>query len=228
VLPNLFKAAGLTDPDGFPDSPALLPDDLKLEYTDAYWKSLGWQETTWLGEPVRRSAADLVAFQEMLSRVRPDLILNVHAPGTSLAPFLASLCDLLGQGDVLAIGPDPAEHARIQQIPGDPLSEDVFGAVRERVATAPRALVVLGSSAKFQRTLDEFAAYAPFVPVDSYVVIENTIIGGRPVWPSFGTGPGEAVAAILGGPTQDFTPDLSLERFGVTFNPRGWLRRVGD
>ena len=70
-----------------------------------------------------------------------------------------------------------------------------------------------------------FEAYSPLVPVGSYVVIENTVLNGRPVVSSFGPGPHEAVNAILRG-HHDFVPDVAYERYTVTFNKNGYLRRM--
>jgi cephalosporin hydroxylase len=57
------------------------------------------------------------------------------------------------------------------------------------------------------------------------VIVESTILGGNPVMPEFGQGPGDAVKTILK-QRDDFMPDRSLERFGFSFNPRGFLKRV--
>ena len=71
----------------------------------------------------------------------------------------------------------------------------------------------------------EFEGYAPLVPVGSYVVVENTIVNGHPVWPGYGPGPTEAVKRILA-KHSDFVGDSSWEKHGLTFNPGGFLRRV--
>ena len=71
----------------------------------------------------------------------------------------------------------------------------------------------------------EFRAYEQLVPVGSYVIVESTILGGNPVMPEYGPGPWEAVTTILK-ERHDFAPDQHPERFGLTFNPRGFLKRV--
>ena len=68
-------------------------------------------------------------------------------------------------------------------------------------------------------------AATPLVPPGSYVVMEETIVNGHPVWPSFGPGPFEAARHLLAG-RDDFVPDPDLERSGLTFNPQGFLKRV--
>ena len=59
----------------------------------------------------------------------------------------------------------------------------------------------------------------------SYVVVENTVVRGRQVGSVFGPGPYEATIAILGR-HGDFVPDPVGERYTLTFNRGGFLRRV--
>ena len=70
-----------------------------------------------------------------------------------------------------------------------------------------------------------FEAYAPLVPVGSYVVMENTVLNGRPVAPGFGPGAHEAVTDVLAR-HRDFVPDVAFERYTLTFNKNGYLRRM--
>ena len=68
-------------------------------------------------------------------------------------------------------------------------------------------------------------AYAPLVPVGSYVVVTDTIVNGHPVWPAFGPGPTEAVKQILSS-HGEFVSDSRMEKYSLTFNPGGFLHRV--
>jgi cephalosporin hydroxylase len=70
-----------------------------------------------------------------------------------------------------------------------------------------------------------FEAYAPLVPVGSYVVVEDTIMRGNPVRPDMAPGPKQAVRAILER-RDDFAADPEMEKFGLTFNPGGFLKRL--
>jgi cephalosporin hydroxylase len=85
--------------------------------------------------------------------------------------------------------------------------------------------VILGSRRAKVRTLMEFGQYESLVRPGSYLVIEETMVNGRPVWPGFGPGPGEAVAQVLN-TRSDFAADPAFERYGLTFNPGGFLRRL--
>jgi cephalosporin hydroxylase len=73
--------------------------------------------------------------------------------------------------------------------------------------------------------LDELRAYAPLVTPGGYLVVEDTNINGHPVFDSFGPGPMEAVTKFLEA-SSAFVGDHSREKFLLTFNPSGWLRRV--
>jgi len=72
--------------------------------------------------------------------------------------------------------------------------------------------------------LAELEAYSPLVPSGGYLVVEDTNINGHPTYPEFGPGPMEAVDAFLRSDDR-FEIDHARERFMMTLNPRGYLRR---
>lgn len=218
--------------DGRPTSPTPVPDELTWSFTDATWRSLPWEHTSWLEHPVGTAPTDLFAYQELISGVRPDWVVVTGAvdPGRTL--FLASMCDLVDHGSVLAVGgkaedarDDALSHPRVTHAPGPPDADAAVATVRRTVGPG-RALVILGSRTDRLATVREFEAYAPLVPVGSYVVVTDTVVNGHPVWTGFGPGPAEAVKQIL---TRhgDFVSDPALEKYSLTFNPGGFLRRVG-
>ncbi len=87
--------------------------------------------------------------------------------------------------------------------------------LQRKILTADEAFELLGA----------FEAFAPFVPEGGYVVIENTVVNGRPVESGFGPGPYEALVDILGR-HPEFVSDPTFERYTVTFNRGGYLRRM--
>jgi len=219
-------------PDGQPTTSTPIPDELKASFTDAFWHSLAWRDTTWLGHRVAKSPTDLLVYQEIVERVRPDWIVETGSANGGRALFLASICDLLGHGQVVSIDPQAAEnraeHPRITYVTGQAQEPDTIRRVRELVGDAPHALVVLGSLPGTNLRIEgEFEVYAPLVPVGSYVIVENTIVNGHPVWPGFGPGPLEAVKRILAN-HGEFTADTTMEKFGLSFNPSGYLKRTRE
>ena len=72
---------------------------------------------------------------------------------------------------------------------------------------------------------DVIRIYSKFITKGSYIIVEDTCINGHPVRPDFGPGPWEAVEEFLK-THPNFKPDLKREKFLMTLNPRGYLRRV--
>ena len=228
VAPGLWKQAQRTGADGQPEHPVPIPHDLKVDFIDAFWRSLAWQKTSWLGRRVASCPTDLVAYQELIAIVKPDWIISIGAGSGGRASFLASVCELLDHGRVLSIqneaAQEPPQHSRITQLVADPPAQETVRRVRDIVGETPNALAVLGAAGA-AKLLRVFEAYAPLVPVGSYVVFEDTIMRGNPVRPDMAPGPKQAVRVILEG-RGDFAADPEMEKFGLTFNPGGFLKRL--
>ena len=210
---------------------AAVPDEVKRAAIEAVWHNGAWRETEWLGHRVARLPTDLYSYQELLTKVRPGVVVmagNDEGLG-GRALFAATICDELDHGRVVAVGRADAgpvpDHPRIERIVGSPEDPGVAADVRARVGETADALVFLGLGA-VERVIGAFELYAPLVPIDSYVVVENTVVNGRPVESAFGPGPFEAVVNILGR-HREFMADPTFERHTFTFNKGGFLRRVG-
>jgi cephalosporin hydroxylase len=218
-----------TGPDGRPTGPSPIPQDFRTDFIDAFWHSLAWRETTWLGKPVYKAPTDLFVYQELLARVRPDWVIETGTVGGGRALFLASICDLLDHGQVVSVDARLPEngprHPRLSYVEGMPHETETVRKVIEIVGDQPNAMVILGSCGSHMRMIEEFEAYQRMVPAGSYVVMEETIVNGHPVWPGFGGGPMEAVKRILAA-HGDFAVDPKMEKYALTFNPLGFLKRT--
>lgn len=209
-------------------SPASAEEFHKLFYETAYSRGDEWNPK-WMGVAALKCPFDLWVYQEILHETRPDIVLETGTARGGSALFLASMFDLLGSGEVVSIDivrrPEWPVHPRITYLTGSSTSAPILEQVRRRVAGAARVMVILDSDHKKDHVLDELREYAPLVTKGSYLIVEDTNINGRPVFPGFGPGPGEAVDDFLKGHPA-FVRDLSRERFFVTFNPGGYLQRV--
>jgi cephalosporin hydroxylase len=211
-------------------APVPLPDELKLAAIEAVWDHRAWQGATWLGHPVNRYPADLHVYQELLAELRPDVVVvAADDPGLGgRALFLASVCEQLGHGRVVAVGDlDVAErpsHSRLVHVVGAPEAPAVANEVKALTPAHPCAVVVIGMS-ESSRVVAAFERYAPMVPAGSYVVVENTVVKGRSTNPASGPGPYEAVDAILAR-HRDFAADPAAERYTLTLNRGGYLKRI--
>ena len=92
-------------------------------------------------------------------------------------------------------------------------------------AAGKRVMVILDSDHAAAHVAGELEAYHDLVAVGCYLIVEDTNINGNPVRPDFGPGPMEALTAFMTG-RDDFVSDPDRERFLLTLNPRGFLRRV--
>ena len=206
-----------------------VPDDLKDAFTNAYYRSLAWRRTRWIGHPVDNAPTDLFAYQEILGEVRPDWIIETGTAEGGRAYFLATICDLLGHGRVLSVDPGARsgrpDHPRITYLTGPAHEPGVVDEVRGIVGSDPHAVVILGTRGRRDRTRREFEAYASMVPVGSYVVVEHTALNGFPIDASFGPGPHEALRRIMN-LHGEFLADNEREQHSLTFNPGGFLRRI--
>ena len=85
-------------------------------------------------------------------------------------------------------------------------------------------MAVLDSDHSKDNVSRELKAYSPLVTPGNYLIVEDTNINGHPVYPAFGPGPTEAVDEFLR-ENSDFEIDRAMEKFLVTFNPSGFLKK---
>ncbi|WP_448384524.1 CmcI family methyltransferase [Desulfosoma sp.] len=188
-----------------------------------------WHQCTWMGVPTLKCPLDLWIYQEILWTRRPDLIVECGTAYGGSALFLASMCDLLGHGHVVSVDIRPwaerPRHRRITYLLGDSTSPAIFQTVRDLAFREGQVMVLLDSDHRCNHVLRELRLYAPLVSVGQYLIVEDTNINGHPVLEHFGPGPMEAVELFL---EEDgrFLADRSMERFGLTFNPKGYLKRI--
>ena len=133
---------------------------------------------TWMGRPIIKFPGDMVAQQEILWKIRPDLVIETGiAHGGSLI-FSASILELIGEGEVVGIDIDIRKHnreeiekhpmfKRITLIEGGSTDAAIVDRVRKLTEGKKRVLVILDSNHTHQHVYDELLAYAPMVSVGS-------------------------------------------------------------
>ena len=187
-----------------------------------------WQDTRFLGVPLWKSPLDLWLYQELIHELRPDVLIEAGTKFGGSAYYFARLFDLLGHGRVITIDveeqPDRPEHPRITYLSGSSADPALAGHVTELLGDG-KPLVVLDSAHRRDHVLAELRLWSPRVPVGSYIVVEDTHADGHPVTTRFGRGPWDAVELFLA-ENPAFEIDASMHKFFMTFNPRGYLRRV--
>lgn len=200
---------------------------------------------SWMGRPIIKFPSDIVATQQIVWDVKPDLIIETGiAHGGSLI-LSASLLEMIGgEGKVLGIDIDIREHnrkeieahpmmKRIEMIEGSSIADDVMDKVRAAASKAKRVMVFLDSLHSHEHVYKELELYAPLVTVGSYLVLPDTFIEyfpkgyyshNRP-W-DVGNNPMTAMRAFMQ-KNDDFEIDRDLcNKLMITEAFDGYLRRV--
>lgn len=145
----------------------------------------------WLGLPIIQYPQDIIATQEIIWNVKPDLIIETGiARGGSLI-FSASILQMIGKGSVLGIDIDIRKHnkiaikkhhlsKRITMIEGSSIDEKVVNKVKTIAKTKKRVMVFLDSNHTYEHVLKELELYSSLVKKGSYIIVFDTIIDDIP------------------------------------------------
>lgn len=188
-----------------------------------------YNSTYWLGAPAQKSPLDMWSFQEILYETKPDVLVEMGTFKGGSAYFFASIFDLLKHGRVVTVDIEEfkgkPQHERITYLLGSSTSAEIAAKVRSSILPGERVMVVLDSDHHRDHVLKELRLYNGLVTPGCYLVVEDTHFNGHPILPKFGPGPMEAVDEFLG-TNAAFVRDRTRERFLLTFNPGGYLKRV--
>lgn len=233
----------MTQPSNSPDE---IHDLSRAWVREATRQRGAFKFSTWMGRPIIQLPQDMMAMQEIIWRLQPDLIIETGiAHGGSLV-YYASLLELIGgDGYVLGIDIDIRAHnreaieahpmaGRIRMIEGSAIDEAVVAEVRSQAAGKRCVVVVLDSNHTHAHVLRELELYSPLVTQGSYIVVFDTAVEDMPAdfFPDRPWGPGDnpktAVWAFLEG-NDRFEIDREWEdKLYITVAPDGYLRRVKD
>ncbi len=229
----------------------LLSNDKNLQKDSLTWLSNASVHKysynfSWMGRPIIQFPQDIVAMQEIIWKVKPQLIIETGiAHGGSLI-FYASMLELLG-GDGMVVGIDIDIRARnrieiekhpmykrIKMIQGSSIEKDVVSQVYEIAKGSSPILVVLDSMHTHAHVLGELRAYSPLVTNDSYLVVFDTVIEDMPEdffqdrpWGK-GNNPKTAVWEFLKS-NDRFEVDKEVEnKLLITVAPNGYLKCIKD
>ncbi len=188
-----------------------------------------WNNSKWMGIPVWKMPLDLWIYQEMICELKPDVVIEAGTWKGGSALYLAHMMDPLQKGRVITIDiqpqPNLPKHPRITYLSGSSTSPAIVSKVRSMIKPGEKVMAVLDSDHVKPHVLKECDLYGPLVTVGSYLIVEDTNVNRHPVLPNFGPGPMEAVEEFLKSNT-NFAVDESREKFGFTFNPGGFLRKI--
>lgn len=189
-----------------------------------------WANTFWLGVPLEKCPLDCWIYQEILFETKPDVIIECGTFKGGGALFLASLLDIMGKGKIITIDiqkRDFKQHPRITYLTGSSTSKEIISKVKNLIKKEDKVMVILDSDHTKAHVLSELEAYNDLVSKGNYLIVEDTNVNGHPIQKEYGEGPMEALKKFM--KTNDnFVIDKSKEKFYLTFNPHGYLRKIKD
>jgi len=204
---------------------------------------------SWMGRPIIQYPQDLIALQEIIWEVKPELIIETGVAHGGSAVFFASLLELNAHfggpkdAEVWCVEIDLRTHnrealvahpmyPRLKIFDGSSVDEKIASVIAEKAATCQRVMVILDSNHTHEHVLGELNLYAPLVSVGSYCVVFDTVIEDldgvefvdRP-WGK-GNNPKTAVAEFMK-TNSDFIVDYAIdEKLLISAAPGGYLKRV--
>jgi cephalosporin hydroxylase len=224
-----------------------------FELLTAQWLKVGWNEKypytfSWFGRPVIQLPEDMIRMQEVIYRVKPDVIVETGvAHGGSLI-FYATLMAAMGRGHVIGVDIEIRPHNRaaieahelskyITLLEGDSASPETVAQVRALIPAEAKVLVILDSDHSRAHVERELDAYHSLVTPGSYIVATDgamkylhDVPRGKPEWIDDNpTTAARAFAAAhrefaLEQPPWPFNESKLDEN--VTYWPEAWLRRI--
>jgi len=200
----------------------------------------------WLGRPIIQLPQDIIVMQEIVWRVKPDLIIETGIAHGGFLIFYASILELIGgKAEVLGIDIDIREHNRVEiekhqmfkritMIQGSSIDDSIAQQVYNFAKNKKQILIALDSNHTHNHVLKELQLYSPIVTKGSYLVVFDTIVEDMPEdffhdrpWGK-GNNPKTAIWEFL--KTNDrFEIDKEIEnKLLITVAPDGYLKCIKD
>jgi cephalosporin hydroxylase len=198
---------------------------------------------TWMGRPIIQYPQDMIAMQEIIWDIKPDLIIETGIAHGGSIIYYASILELIGKGEVLGIDIDIRAHnraeieshpmsKRITMLEGSAISAEIIEKIKPFLNGKKTVMVCLDSNHTHDHVLAELQLYSPFVTVGSYLVAFDTIVEDLPAdlyadrpW-SVGDNPKTALWEFLKS-NDDFVINNEIDnKLLVSVAPSGYLKRV--
>lgn len=195
---------------------------------------------TWMGVPIIQFPEDIVMLEELIWKVRPDVIVECGFAHGGSALFYASLCELMGKGFVIGVDVEirpynrisvenhPMSH-RVRMVEGSSVAPETLAKVKAMIRPGDKVLVTLDSNHSKAHVAEELRLYKDLVGPGSYLVAMDgaqawvwDMPSGKPEWRE--DNPLAAIEEFLAG-NDEFEIDTHFTRLHVTSNPKGFLRR---
>ncbi len=201
------------------------------EWMINHQRSIHFEKCSWMGVASFKNPCDAWIYQEIIYEVKPEVIVEIGSAYGGTTLFFAHLLDLMGTGSVVSVDIDRShyavQHPRITTITGDSSCSDVIAQVQQQ-CHGKRVLVVHDGDHSRGQVLKDLRAYQNLVTIGSYLIVEDGVIDLFDPGDGIGTlspGPLPAIKQFLQ-EHHNYLMDATRERYVITYNPRGFLRRI--
>ncbi len=206
----------------------------RLSMTAGEWmviqqRQIATGSCSWMGVAALKNPLDAWIYQEILWEIKPEIVVEFGTAKGGSALFLCHMFDAIGDGLVLTVDIDHSHlkkrHPRMVPITGDTMDPKVEEIVRGW-CEGKRTLIIHDADHRHMQVLTDLRKYADLVSVGSYFIVEDGMVDlfAPPIgWSR--KGPLHATREFLAEDDR-FEVDRTRERFVMTYNPQGFLRRV--
>ena len=214
-----------------------------------YQQSNVWNGSTrWMGFPICKPPTDLWTIQEIIFDTAPTLIIETGTWYGGNALYMAIISDCMEvyglDGKIISIDiENPYDeksttslrprHHRIEYLFGSSIDNEIVEKVKSKIRPEDKVMVMLDSDHSKSHVIEELKIYSKLVTPKMYLIVDDTNLNGNPVvvmddkFVIQGEGPNEALQEFME-TNNDFEVDKSREKFLLTFNPGGFLRKKDD
>jgi cephalosporin hydroxylase len=193
-----------------------------------------FDKVRWMGIETQKNVLDCWLYQELLWNVRPDVLIEIGSYAGGSTMYFCHLFDLLRHGQVISIDINrssyQAAHPRLTDITGD-CSDPAIVAEVSNLCRGKRVMAIHDADHTREAVLRDLRLYADLISVGSYFIVEDGVVdlfdaSAAPLLGWDRPGPLAAIREFLE-EDRRFVVDEDCERYLITYNPRGYLKRVG-
>lgn len=227
-----------------------MAEDIQLKQKSVDWmlhadKYKYTYNFSWMGRPIIKYPQDIIVMQELIWKIKPDLIIETGIAHGGSIIFSASMMELLGNnGKVIAVDIDIRKHNRdeiekhpmmkhITMLEGSSVDENIVHQIKDYAKNFKNIMVVLDSNHSHDHVLRELELYTPLVSIGSYILLPDTFVEFFPKgyvtdrpW-DVGNNPYTAMEAFLKTTTQFVKDEEITNKLLITEAlGGGYLKRV--
>lgn len=204
-------------------------------WLDYHQRQVVFDQVSWMGIPTLKNVLDLWIYQELIFKIKPDWIIEMGSFQGGSTLYLAQLLENIGHGQVISIDIDrsqfKATHPRITLLTGSTQDLEIIDQVYQRCGDE-KVMIIHDADHSASMVLADLRSYADLVSKDSYFIVEDGIVdlfaSGTLLGDVMGgPGPLPAIREFIAG-DQRFVIDRQCERYQLTYNPNGYLKKISN